>query len=91
MKNLWLAIILQAFRDATSVDLNPKIRYAKRSARQWLLLGGPDFAQVCWNAGVNPGAVRTEANKLADNNWPKHKRHSDRCWDFSHVVTEDVA
>lgn len=84
-QELWLAVIAQAFADATSV-LRTRAATSKKSrahkqatmnehlklrteAREWLINSGRDFYYVCALAGVESAAVRRRALALRDGDW----------------------
>ena len=66
-QNLWVAVIAQAFNDASRKI--PKDEYVHwrndtSVARQWLSGTSEDFRQVCFLAGVDYSWVKREWNAL---------------------------
>ena len=62
-RELWCAVITQAFKDATGSGV---YRFERDIARQWLLglYGEADFTEVCDAAGLAPACVSDYAKKL---------------------------
>jgi hypothetical protein len=59
-KLVWLAVIQQAFKDATE---SPGL-VERAQARNWLRVGGEDRDRVCALAEVNPESVVSRALEL---------------------------
>lgn len=60
-RRLWQAVILQAVIDATSQARDAGECSQRRDARKWFEAAGPDFQDVCEQAGVNPCLIRKQA------------------------------
>jgi len=78
---LWLAVLLQAVKDATTppgpltyrasdAGMQPEER---EEARLWLLTYNADFAFVCDLAGLHPSFVRTRARQIIDHKDKLHR------------------
>lgn len=61
--SLWIAVITQAMMDALTRADHPEARHCKNEAIRWLSDNGPDFIQVCLNAGFDPDYVRRKAKR----------------------------
>lgn len=67
---LWRTVVVQAFIDALEKRCTRDGTHKDRhEARRWLLHGGRDFTDVCHAAGLDPDAVRQEAQRRADAGW----------------------
>lgn len=65
-RRLWANVIIQAVRDAVEKHVigcttKPLADHARAEARRWFERGGPDFAEVCMNAGLDPDVIRDGA------------------------------
>lgn len=77
-RDLWLAVILQAFDDATA---NPRAKKNNepgavndtRLARAWLLSNSKDKRSVCLMADIGPAEVTAAAKRLEAGGWPSLK------------------
>ena len=80
--HLWMAVVVQAFRDALMGDPPANWRHKwstiacagvanipmlRDKARGWLLDGGRDMADVCLMAGFDPNAIRDAAKRILTN------------------------
>lgn len=59
-------MIALALRDAfVSTDKSRLSEISRREAREWLLMGGKDFDEVCSLAGIDPGHLRDLSRRAA--------------------------
>ncbi len=72
-QNLWAAVLLRAFKDATGQISGNLTWFEKRSARDWLTDYRQDFARACEFAGIDPGAVHEKALRLRAADWNLEK------------------
>lgn len=60
-RDLWCAVVRQAFNDALSADVSKAAALHRQQARTWLTRYSADFAEVCALAGLEAEAVRDKA------------------------------
>ena len=72
-KALWRAVLLQALTDAKNMSKDPQEVKAKREAISWIFDDNQDFNEVCMNAEINPGLVRSAAEKMLEG-YKKNKK-----------------
>lgn len=71
-QEMWASVVQLAFSDATATSTSktaPATRLERQQARDWLVGNSRDFREVCSLAGVDPDAVREQAQKLQDLGW----------------------
>lgn len=77
-ENLWVAVILRAFKDA--VSKSSMMKQERRQARAWLLGDHPEhesiedeqqFEDICNACGMVPQVVREEAQRMDALGWPQ--------------------
>lgn len=72
-KDMWCAVIQQAFKDATlkrfEHDTQERDR-ERQHARSWLLGDSKSFRSVCDMAGIEPQVMTAKARELAATGWP---------------------
>lgn len=69
-KNLYGAVLLQAFEDAAYVGRKPECIVDRDHARAWLTSVNYDLHFICDCAGLEPRAVLTKARSQAAQGWP---------------------
>lgn len=73
-QQLFAAVLMQAFADATSVrDIREpgEVRESRTDSRRWLISKNPWFREVCWHAGFDPDVVAARAKRLAKRKWQR--------------------
>lgn len=53
-RDIWIKVLVQAFRDAENNINTSEMKYAKNHAIAWLTSSSKDFNMVCNFAGINP-------------------------------------
>lgn len=74
-RDLWVAVILQAFRDATANPMakrrnSPGEVHNTECARVWLLRNSADKMEVCLLADIGHAEVTAAAKRLEASGWP---------------------
>lgn len=75
-RDLWAAVISQAFMDAClrpTAHSHSEETVAQATASIWLMRSGRDFATVCHLAGIDPACVQQHGKKLELQGWPPRR------------------